>query len=570
MNKFRFNINSEDRFINIPIQINTDLLGKEDLIEKYEDDVVEKVINPIEDFEITRYNHNRWYNIDNEEKYSIEYKFNFFNRSTDIESTTPANINLWVNDYNFSDNLLYSGIDFSDGEIYYNVNSFKRSFFKIDFYDTLNSETQQIYLTIILPTEQGKTRLSRLEPTPTPTPSEPFSLCNEHSVTNITNSNVNFTYLGCDGNSGTILIGPGDTEILCFINYSINGNSGVSVNVLGNCTNPLSNHNTQTGFLTSFSDCDGNGFSGNVYMDSELYNSWYSGVQNQTFSKNLFGTCYNLDYVSTNPQTISFGPFNSETFIENQTDLNPYQCDCPEPTPQPTPSLSSSQSVLPCNEYSIYNPTNNIIQINYYDCDSVLQNAYINPNSTLILCFTSVAAPYNQDLVITLIDSCDTPAPSGTQIPTPTNTPTPSITPLPPGSGGTVNPNPPGIGQPNQPSTINAPENSQIKLPNFFLDYIGDKQGYFLYWLKNPSEIKPDVLYMTSKFFNAKTGQFIRMTNQPQAMIPNKFNFDKSVYFYYKVTLDYENYTYEVYDINTNLRVGTDTPINWYEYVNPQ
>jgi hypothetical protein len=60
------------------------------------------------------------------------------------------------------------------------------------------------------------------------------------------------------------------------------------------------------------------------------------------------------------------------------------------------------------------------------------------------------------------------------------------------------------------------------------------------------------------------------MTNQPQAMIPNKFNFDKSVYFYYKVTLDYENYTYEVYDVNTNLRVGTDTPINWYEYINPQ
>jgi len=88
VNKFRFNINSEDRFINIPIQINTDLLGKEDLIEKYEDDVVEKVINPIEDFEITRYNHNRWYNIDNEEKYSIEYKFNFFNSFIHLSNST--------------------------------------------------------------------------------------------------------------------------------------------------------------------------------------------------------------------------------------------------------------------------------------------------------------------------------------------------------------------------------------------------------------------------------------------------------------------------------------------------
>ena len=59
VNKYRFNIQPGDRFFNIPIEIKTDLLGREDLIEKFEEDVIEKVINPIEDFEVTRYAHKK-------------------------------------------------------------------------------------------------------------------------------------------------------------------------------------------------------------------------------------------------------------------------------------------------------------------------------------------------------------------------------------------------------------------------------------------------------------------------------------------------------------------------------
>ena len=51
-----------------------------------------------------------------------------------------------------------------EAEIYYNANSFKRSFFKLDLYDTTDSETQQLYLTIIIPTQQGKTRISSTVP----------------------------------------------------------------------------------------------------------------------------------------------------------------------------------------------------------------------------------------------------------------------------------------------------------------------------------------------------------------------------------------------------------------------
>ena len=84
--------------------------------------------------------------------------------------------------------------------------------------------------------------------------------------------------------------------------------------------------------------------------------------------------------------------------------------------------------------------------------------------------------------------------------------------------------------------------------------------------------------YMTAKFFDAKLGVFVKMTNRPQALIPgDRFNFDGKKYFYYKVQLDYNSKTYQVYKYPYNLsdRVGiinsqgTNLPINWFEYVNP-
>jgi len=124
------------------------------------------------------------------------------------------------------------------------------------------------------------------------------------------------------------------------------------------------------------------------------------------------------------------------------------------------------------------------------------------------------------------------------------------------------------------------PTQVQINKPSFVLDYIGaDKEGFFIYWLKERDYININEFYMTAKFFNGKTGQFIRMMNEPQSIFNgnDKFNFDKSQYFYYKVVLDYNNYEYEIYKElpQTNqppslLRVGNvSNPIKWYEYVNP-
>ena len=110
-----------------------------------------------------------------------------------------------------------------------------------------------------------------------------------------------------------------------------------------------------------------------------------------------------------------------------------------------------------------------------------------------------------------------------------------------------------------------------IKKPEFNLDYVGDVEGFFIYWLKNRNFLDISTFYMTAKFFNANTGQFVKMMNSngPQSKLGDKYVFESSKYFYYKVKLNYDTQTYEVFN-SDDLRVGNDIPINWYEYVDPK
>ena len=115
--------------------------------------------------------------------------------------------------------------------------------------------------------------------------------------------------------------------------------------------------------------------------------------------------------------------------------------------------------------------------------------------------------------------------------------------------------------------------NVDIRKPEFNLDFLGDKEGFFIYWLRDKNYINLDEFYMSAKFFNARTGSFIRMMNRPQIppFSPALFTFNTDDYFYYRVKLDYDTKTYQVYStINPTQNVGVDgTPIVWYEYVNP-
>ena len=118
----------------------------------------------------------------------------------------------------------------------------------------------------------------------------------------------------------------------------------------------------------------------------------------------------------------------------------------------------------------------------------------------------------------------------------------------------------------------------QIKIPSFKLDYIGDKEGFFLYWLRNKKFLDISKFYMSAKFYDAKNGFFTKMINMPQSSIlGNKFVFDNTDYFYYRVQMDYDKQTYQVFSMNPsqqeydslNKRAGAIIPIKWYEYVNP-
>ena len=109
-----------------------------------------------------------------------------------------------------------------------------------------------------------------------------------------------------------------------------------------------------------------------------------------------------------------------------------------------------------------------------------------------------------------------------------------------------------------------------IKIPDFVLDYVGDKEGFFIYWLKKRTFLNIDTFYMSAKFYNATTGTYTKMMNVPQSSLSgDKYNFDNLTYFYYQVKLDYDKRTYQVFNTITGNREGTPLPIKWYEYVNP-
>lgn len=118
-----------------------------------------------------------------------------------------------------------------------------------------------------------------------------------------------------------------------------------------------------------------------------------------------------------------------------------------------------------------------------------------------------------------------------------------------------------------QVGNLNGTTQVQIKKPKFSLDYIGDKEGFYIYWLKKRDFINIDEFYMTAKFFDGSTGQFVKMMNRPQN---NQTDFPSDEYFYYRVKLDYDVQKYQMFEYPVSILAGTvSNPIKWYEYVNP-
>jgi hypothetical protein len=150
-NKFRFTIPRTDKYINIPLEIKWDLHGRTDSIEQYEQTVIEEIIGLPKDYEIARFEHTPYGNNGFTE---LIYDFYFYNGNPNNISTSV--VTDWKNTY------LAEG--FNVDEIYYLTNQFKRSFFKLDFYDTKNDISQTNYFTIIIPVQQGDTESVVISP----------------------------------------------------------------------------------------------------------------------------------------------------------------------------------------------------------------------------------------------------------------------------------------------------------------------------------------------------------------------------------------------------------------------
>lgn len=119
------------------------------------------------------------------------------------------------------------------------------------------------------------------------------------------------------------------------------------------------------------------------------------------------------------------------------------------------------------------------------------------------------------------------------------------------------------------------PEGEQFcPTPNFELDPINNNEGYFIYWLKEKTFLDIDVFYMSCKFYNGKTGEVTQLINTPQSYIntitSKPYSISKEDFYYYRVVLNQNRYTYTIYSVSDGIRVGEDStnPIKFYQYFN--
>lgn len=122
-----------------------DFLDPENEIIEVENKIQAEIAGGGIDFETDRFSHSGTTNpINGQTDTSVNYEFYFFSGQTlnDVQ-----NSNSWILDYRSE--------GFTTEEVYYFSQRFTKSFFKLDFYDSVAAASQTNYLTIIIPTTQG-------------------------------------------------------------------------------------------------------------------------------------------------------------------------------------------------------------------------------------------------------------------------------------------------------------------------------------------------------------------------------------------------------------------------------
>jgi hypothetical protein len=134
VNKIKIVESIGDKNIVVPISINPDFLDREASIIEEEQNIVEQIIGTPTNYELLRFPHVRNSGGDS----SVTYQFGF-----SYNATTPA------------ENSYLS--KFTEKQVRFFSDSFKNSFFKLDFYDSMDPKTQKNYLTVILPPRMSNT-----------------------------------------------------------------------------------------------------------------------------------------------------------------------------------------------------------------------------------------------------------------------------------------------------------------------------------------------------------------------------------------------------------------------------
>ncbi len=144
MSDYKFVLNGQDQFINVPVEIKWDFTGRDDSIDEYQEEIVTQLIGTAEDFEVFRFEHDV-YGVDNKTQLKYDFKFYTGNSSTITASTVTSTD--WKS--------TYIGTEFDVDQVYRRLKPFTKSFYKLDFYDTTDTTVQTNYFTVILPVING-------------------------------------------------------------------------------------------------------------------------------------------------------------------------------------------------------------------------------------------------------------------------------------------------------------------------------------------------------------------------------------------------------------------------------
>jgi len=153
VNKIQISRNGiQDKGLFIPVQLNWSLLDTENEIREIETKIMSEVAGKGFDFETIRFAHSGYTSTNVNDltvRTDVNYEFYFFSGGTLTSSSE------WILDYRSE--------GFTTDEVYYYRNNFKKSFFKLDFYDSPSEAQQKNYLTIILPTTQGEKMVADMQ-----------------------------------------------------------------------------------------------------------------------------------------------------------------------------------------------------------------------------------------------------------------------------------------------------------------------------------------------------------------------------------------------------------------------